>query len=78
MCTFCVNKVTYIDYKDPVKLRQFISDRGKIDHRRRTGTCAKHQRVLTRALKRARHIALLPFSANHVLETGPVVVQEEA
>ncbi|MCH7996527.1 MAG: 30S ribosomal protein S18 [Chloroflexi bacterium] len=76
VCVFCVEKVEHIDYKDPVRLRRFISDRGKIEPRRKTGTCAKHQRALTRALKRARTIALLPFAANHIMETGPIVVME--
>jgi small subunit ribosomal protein S18 len=67
---FCVDKVKYIDYKEPGRLRRFVSDRGKIEARRKTGTCAKHQRALTVALKRARHLALLPFTAAHIRETG--------
>ncbi len=63
VCTFCVEKADYIDYKDVAKLRRFTSERAKILPRRITGTCAKHQRQLTEAIKRARHIALLPFSA---------------
>jgi small subunit ribosomal protein S18 len=70
VCAFCVDKVTSIDYKDPSRLRRYISDRGKIEPRRKTGTCAKHQRMLTEALKRARHVALLPFTAEHIHETG--------
>ena len=77
VCSFCVDKVDRIDYKDPSLLRRYISDRSKIDPRRRTGTCAKHQRVLTTALKRARRIALLPYAPHHLLETGPVVVMKE-
>lgn len=61
VCAFCVDKATYIDYKDFGKLRRFLSDRGKIVPRRVTGTCARHQRKLTVAIKRARHIALLPY-----------------
>jgi small subunit ribosomal protein S18 len=61
-----VDKVDHIDYKDPLKLRRYISDRGKIEPRRKTGTCARHQRRLTIAIKRARHIALLPYTADHV------------
>jgi small subunit ribosomal protein S18 len=61
VCTFCKEKVKTIDYKDAAKLRSYISDRSKIDPRRRTGTCAKHQRLLATAIKRARIIALLPF-----------------
>lgn len=61
VCVFCVDKVDYIDYKDTAKLRRFISERAKIVPRRISGNCAKHQRQLTEAIKRARHIALLPF-----------------
>jgi small subunit ribosomal protein S18 len=61
VCVFCKDKVTVIDYKDAEKLKNFISDRSKIDPRRKTGTCAKHQRLLATAIKRARHLALLPF-----------------
>jgi small subunit ribosomal protein S18 len=70
VCSFCVDKATSIDYKDPGRLRRYISDRGKIEPRRKTGTCANHQRMLTTALKRARHIALLPFTAEHIHVTG--------
>ena len=63
VCRFCENKITYIDYKDERRLRGFITDRGKIIPRRITGTCAKHQRQLTTAIKRARHLALLPYVA---------------
>ncbi|MFN2451988.1 MAG: 30S ribosomal protein S18 [Candidatus Dormibacteria bacterium] len=63
VCTFCLEHTEVIDYKEVSKLRRFLSDRGKILPRRMTGTCARHQRRLTVALKRARHIALLPFSA---------------
>lgn len=70
VCSFCVDKVTSIDYKEPAKLRRYLSDRGKIEPRRKTGTCAKHQRMLTEALKRARHIALLPFTAEHIRISG--------
>lgn len=63
VCQFCVDKVADIDYKDVAKLRRYVSERAKILPRRITGTCAKHQRQLTIAVKRARHIALLPFSA---------------
>jgi small subunit ribosomal protein S18 len=60
-CYFCTNKISLIDYKDVETLRQFITEQGKILTRRFTGTCAKHQRLLGRAVKRARYIALLPF-----------------
>lgn len=62
VCNFCVDKVTYIDYKDHDMLRRYITERGKILPRRQTGTCAKHQRALATAIKRARHVALLPFT----------------
>lgn len=65
VCAFCADKVDEIDYKQVDLLRRFISDRGKITTRRKTGTCAKHQRLLTVAIKRARHIALLPYTAEH-------------
>lgn len=61
VCAFCVDKVSDIDYKDVAKLRRYLSERGKIVPRRVTGTCARHQRQLTTAIKRARHIALLPY-----------------
>ena len=64
VCAFCVDKVETIDYKDAAKLRRFMSDRAKILPRRVTGTCAYHQRELTTAIKRARHIALLPYTAD--------------
>jgi len=63
VCTFCVDKVEYIDYKEIGRLKKFISERGKIYPRRISGNCAKHQRQLTIAIKRARNVALLPFSA---------------
>ncbi|MDR0248479.1 MAG: 30S ribosomal protein S18 [Oscillospiraceae bacterium] len=62
VCVFCVDKAAnYIDYKDASKLRRFLSERSKILPRRMTGTCAHHQRLLTEAIKRARHLALLPY-----------------
>ena len=66
VCSFCVDKVQKIDYKDVGRIRRYISERGKIDPRRKSGTCAKHQRMLTEALKRARFMALLPYTADHV------------
>ena len=68
-CSFCKDKITDIDYKDPAKLRHYISDRGKIVPRRKSGTCAKHQRLLAIAVKRARHLALLPHAPVHIRET---------
>src|SRR5713226_5399875 len=66
VCAFCVEKVQRIDYKDVGRIRRYISERGKIDPRRKSGTCAKRQRMLTSALKRARFMALLPYTADHV------------
>ena len=63
VCSFCVDKVEHIDYKDVAKLRRFITERGKILPRRISGNCAKHQRQVTVAIKRARNIASLPFTA---------------
>ena len=63
VCSFCVDKVDHIDSKDAGKLRRFITERGKILPRRISGNCAKHQRQVTVAIKRARNIALLPFTA---------------
>jgi small subunit ribosomal protein S18 len=64
ICKFCADKIEYVDYKDTRLLHGFIPERGKILPRRISGTCAKHQRLLTRAIKRARNIALLPFTAD--------------
>ena len=64
VCMFCADKVEYIDYKDTAKLRRYVSERGKIVPRRISGNCAKHQRQLTTAIKRARIIALLPFTTD--------------
>ena len=61
VCQFCVEKVQHIDYKDVMRLRRFTSERSKILPRRMTGTCAKHQRQLSTAIKRARTIALMPY-----------------
>ena len=64
VCSFCVEKATSIDYKDVPKLSKYLSERSKILPRRITGTCAKHQRQLTTAIKKARHIALVPFTTD--------------
>lgn len=61
VCAFCVDKIT-IDYKDVARLRKYITERGKILPRRQTGTCAKHQRELANAIKRARYMALIPYT----------------
>lgn len=63
VCSFCVDKVETIDYKEIGRLRKYVTERGKILPRRISGNCAKHQRQLTRAIKRARNVALLPFTA---------------
>ena len=70
ICTFCVDKVKYIDYKDVGRLRRFTSDRYKMEARRKTGVCSKHQRMLSRAIKRARILALIPFSPDHKMPGG--------
>jgi ribosomal protein S18 len=72
-CAFCADKAETVDYKDPTKLRRYISDRGKIEPRRRTGTCAKHQRALALAIKKARHLALLPYTASHIRRAGMAI-----
>ncbi len=64
VCAFCLEKATHIDYKDTAKLRRFVTERGKIMPRRMSGTCAKHQRQLAMAIKRARVVALLPYVAD--------------
>jgi small subunit ribosomal protein S18 len=64
ICAFCADKVESIDYKDLMKLRKYLSEKGKILPRRISGSCAKHQRQLTIAIKRARHIALLPYTTD--------------
>ncbi|MCI5552004.1 MAG: 30S ribosomal protein S18 [Christensenellales bacterium] len=64
VCQFCVDKVEHIDYKEIARLRRYINERGKILPRRMSGTCAKHQRQLSVAIKRARAIALLPYTAD--------------
>ncbi|MBP1757428.1 MAG: rpsR, partial [Firmicutes bacterium] len=62
VCAFCADKVEVIDYKDVNRLRKFVSERGKILPKRMTGNCAEHQRRLTISIKRARHVALLPYA----------------
>jgi len=66
VCFFCANKNETIDYKNVEKLRSYLSDRAKIEPRRRSGTCAKHQRALATAIKRARHLAMLPYVPEHI------------
>ncbi|MCL1788028.1 MAG: 30S ribosomal protein S18 [Defluviitaleaceae bacterium] len=62
VCLFCADKVAYIDYKDVARLRKYVSERGKILPRRASGNCAKHQRTMTQNVKRARHMALMPYT----------------
>ena len=69
VCQFCVDKIE-INYKDIALLRNYVGERGRILARRKTGTCAKHQRMLAKAIKRARHIALLPYTGDHVRVIG--------
>lgn len=75
VCSFCSEKIDTVDYKDAAKLRQYISDRGKIEPRRKTGTCAKHQRAVAIAVKRARHLALIPYVPEHINRTGGVGIR---
>lgn len=69
-CEFCRNKVDVVDYKDANLLKRYVAERGKIEPRRKVGTCAKHQRVVSQAIKRARQVALLPYTAEHVRVSG--------
>ena len=66
VCQFCAEKIKTVDYKQGDLIRRYITERGKIRPRRQTGACAKHQRMVTEAIKRARHMALIPFSANQI------------
>lgn len=66
VCPFCMARVKYIDYKNPEALWPYLNELGKIQARRKTGVCAKHQRRLAVAIKRARHLALLPFAPEHI------------
>ena len=70
VCSFCVDHVEYIDYKQVERIRRYLSDRFKIEARRKTGVCAKHQRGLALAIKRARHLAMMPFSPHHAGDAG--------
>lgn len=70
ICRFCVDHMRGVDYKDIGRLRSYISDRGKIEPRRKTGACQRHQRLVATAIKRARHLAMLPYTLGHVRRTG--------
>lgn len=78
VCQFCADKVEVIDYKDSVKLGRYITDSGRIVTRRQSSACSKHQRGLTIAIKRARHIALLPYTPAHVQKSGGVGIVRES
>lgn len=78
VCSFCVDKIDYIDYKKPELLSSYITAHGKIYSRRRTGTCARHQRFLARALKRARFLALLPYTTDQIRLYGSGGSQRES
>ncbi|MCH8236079.1 MAG: 30S ribosomal protein S18, partial [Chloroflexi bacterium] len=78
VCMFCVDKMHRVDYKNLELLRRYLADSTKIESSRKTGTCMKHQRVLRRALLRARHLALLPISDGHLRVTGPIAPRQAA
>ncbi|HIF12468.1 MAG TPA: 30S ribosomal protein S18, partial [Dehalococcoidia bacterium] len=78
VCMFCVDKMHRVDYKNLELLRRYLADSAKIESSRKSGTCMKHQRVLRRALLRARHLAMLPYADNHLKMTGPVAARQEA
>ncbi|MSQ08644.1 MAG: 30S ribosomal protein S18 [Dehalococcoidia bacterium] len=71
-CTFCVEHIDTVDYKSVNRLRRFMSDRARMESGKRTGTCARHQRMVRTAIKRARIMGMLPFSPDHLRVTGPV------
>jgi small subunit ribosomal protein S18 len=71
VCAFCVDHVSEIDYKDVPRIRRYLSERARMEPRRKTGTCARHQRALSLAIKRARHLALLPFIQGHISTERP-------
>ncbi|MDO8473759.1 MAG: 30S ribosomal protein S18 [Dehalococcoidia bacterium] len=70
VCAFCADKSKVIDFRDATKLRRYISERAKIEGRRKTATCSKHQRQMAEAIKRARHLAMLPFVLAHIRQSG--------
>ena len=71
-CVFCVEKINTVDYKSVNRLRRYISDRARMESGKRTGTCARHQRLVRAAIKRARFMAMLPYAPLHLRVTGPV------
>ena len=70
VCRFCADHIDGVDYKDVGRLRIYVSERGKIEPRRKTGACQKHQRMVATSIKRARHMALLPYTLAHVRATN--------
>jgi small subunit ribosomal protein S18 len=70
VCIMCADKIKVVDYKNVSFLRRFVSDRARIETRRKSSACAKHQRALAAAIKRARHLALLPYTAEHIRGSG--------
>ena len=70
VCRFCADHIRGVDYKDVGRLRMYISDRGKIEPRRKTGACQRHQRLICTGIKRARHLALLPYTLAQVRASG--------
>ena len=70
VCIMCADHIKFVDYKNASFLRRYVSERGRIETRRKTSACAKHQRALANAIKRARHLALLPYTAEHVRGSG--------
>lgn len=70
VCIMCADHIKVVDYKNVSFLRRFVSDRGRIDTRRKSSACAKHQRAVARAIKRARHLALLPYTPEHIRTSG--------
>ena len=72
VCSLCIDKTKTINYKEPFQLRQYVSGGGKIEPRRKTGVCARHQRALAVAIKRARHLALLPYVPAHTYKAGSI------
>jgi len=70
VCIMCADKMKAVDYKDVAFLRRYLSERARIETRRKSNCCSKHQRALARAIKRARHLALLPYTADHIRSAG--------
>ena len=78
VCIFCVDKIDHVDYKAAGRLRRFVSERTKMDSGKKSGNCARHQRMVTTAIKRARHLALLPYAPNHLRVTSAVAAPAPA